>query len=155
MTRKLVFPLSVAAIAALAIGVGTGGAAAHGSAKAVTCHARLFDQSPPTALEGFDLGFITCSGPFGSGLQWDHFKVRLTSPTTAVLTGPFKDFYDQGTVHGRFELHGTQTSTTGTLRFLGGTGAFKDVRGHGRLECTSSTSSNETDCTAVAEVTGI
>jgi hypothetical protein len=59
----------------------------------VTCHLRLFDQSPPTALQGFDLGFVSCSRPLGNGLQSDQFKARLTSPTTAVLTGPFKDFF--------------------------------------------------------------
>ena len=155
MRRKLMFPMLFVAIVALAYAVATGGAAARGSSTmTVTCHLRLFDQSPPTALEGFDLGFASCSRPFGNGLQADRFKVGLTSPTTAVLTGPFKDFFDQGTIHGRFALHGTQTTTTGTVRFLGGTGAFKDVRGHGRLACTAA-SGNETDCTAVAKLTGI
>jgi hypothetical protein len=148
-------PVLLVVVGVLVIGAASGWAAARErSNRMVTCHARLFDQSPPTASEGFDLGFVSCSGRFGDGLQWDHFRVRLTSPTTAMLTGPFKDFFDQGTTHGRFELHGTQTHLTGTLRFLGGTGAFKHVRGHGRLECTA-TSGNETDCTAVATLTGI
>ena len=154
MTRKLMFPMLFVATGALACAVATGGAAAQGSSKTVICHLRLFDQSPPTALQGFDLGFISCSRPLGAGLQVDQFKVRPTSPTTAVLTGPFKDFFDQGTIHGRFALHGTQTTTTGTVRFLGGTGAFKHVRGHGKLAC-KATTGNETDCTAVANLTGI
>ena len=155
MRRKLMFPVLFVAIGAFACAIAAGGAAARASsAKTVTCHFRLFDQSPPTALQGFDLGFVTCPRPFGNGVQSDRFKVRLTSPTTAVLTGPFKDFFDQGTIHGRFALHGTQTTTTGTVRFLGGTGAFKHVRGHGKLAC-KATTGNETDCTAVANLTGI
>ena len=155
MRRKLMFPMLFVAMGVLACAVATGGAAARGSsARTVTCHLRLFDQAPPTALQGFDLGFISCSGPFGNGLQADQFNVRLTSPTTAVLTGPFKDFFDRGTIHGRFALHGTQTATTGTVRFLGGTAAFKHVRGHGRLAC-KATTGNETDCTAVSKLTGI
>jgi len=153
--RKLMFPVLVVAIGAFACAIAAGGAAARASsAKTVTCHLRLFDQSPPTALQGFDLGFVSCSRAFGNGVQSDQFKVRLTSPTTAVLTGPFKDFFDQGTIHGRFALHGTQTMTTGTVRFLGGTGAFKSVRGQGRLDC-KAVSGNESDCTAVAKLTGI
>ena len=53
------------------------------------------DLSPaairPVAADGvarhFDLGFISCSRPFGNGLQSDQFKVRPTSPATAVLKG--------------------------------------------------------------------
>jgi len=152
--RKLMLPVLLGAMGGLALGAVTAGAAQESSAKTLTCHLRLFAQSPPTALEGFNLGFDNCPAPFGSGLQWNSFKVRLTSPTTAVVTGPFKDFFDVGTIHGRFVLHGTQAITTGTVRFLGGTGAFKNVRGHGRLQCKAA-SSNETDCTAVSALTGI
>ena len=48
----------------------------------------------------------------------------------------------------------TAAVTTGTVRFLGGAVAFKHVRGHGKLAC-KATTGNETDCTAVANLTGI
>ncbi|MDQ6818496.1 MAG: hypothetical protein M3018_13985, partial [Actinomycetota bacterium] len=130
----------------------TDAAASAPKAKKVTCTFRIKSQSPPQALTGYDLGFVSCPGFFGDGLHWDSFTVTPAAPNVTIH-GPFKDFFNRGTIHGSFELHGTLTSATvsGPIKVLGGTGAFEHIRGHGRLECGVGTDS-QTACTATLEL---
>lgn len=153
MRIKLTFLACAAAIGALTVGVVTSAAADAPKGSKVTCNFKLNSQAPPQALTGYDLGFASCPGSFGDGLQWDEFTVTPAPPNVTVR-GPFKDFFNRGTIHGSYELHATLTGTTasGTFKILGGTGAFEHVRGHGRLECVT-VSSTQNTCTGTIELT--
>jgi len=79
--------------------------------------------------------------------------VARTSLTTGNFTGPFKMFFDTGTIKGTFNIAFVTTlappvppatlptiagvAYTGTLRVTGGTGAWRRIRGTGKIVGTS------------------
>jgi hypothetical protein len=147
----------MAAIIALIAVVGS--AAAAGSPTTVSCTLKLTDQSPPTARSGADFGFVNCGKPFGSGVQTDTFKETFASKTSGSVTGPYKEYFDTGTVQGTYTLAITVTGKTsatfkGTAKYTGGTGAFSHAAGSGTLSC-SSADGVHTTCTAKATFTSV
>jgi hypothetical protein len=97
---------------------------------------------------------------FGKGVQHDTLTVTPTSPTTATVIGPFKQFFDTGTIHGTVKLTASATSEgvvtyKGVAELSGGTGAYRHVRGSARVECTSPDGGTHTTCTAKARGTHI
>ena len=139
----------------------TAAAAGAGSAKKVkfTCTVRLQTLATPGA-SGEDFGTVACTPVFGKGVQHDTITVTPTSQTTATGTGPFKAFFDAGTIHGTTKLiagvpSGGVVTYTGTAKFTGGTGAYKHVRGSATSKCSSPDGGTHTTCTTKGTVTGI
>ena len=136
--------------------VATATAAGAGTAKNVefTCTLQLQTLAPPGA-SGEDFGTVNCASVFGKGVQHDTLTVTPTSQTTATVTGPFKQFFDTGTIHGTVTLTADATSVgvvtyTGRAKISGGTGAYKHVRGSAKVECSSSDGGTHTTCTEKA-----
>jgi hypothetical protein len=93
---------------------------------------------PPVA-QGNEYGTSNC-GTLGSGVQKDSFTVPLSGDTVAKYTM----YFGAGTIHGTFDLSPMSSSLnflastwTGTLKVLGGTGAYKGVTGTGTMKCGS------------------
>jgi hypothetical protein len=146
----------VAALVAVTATVATAG-----PAKKVkfTCTVRLQTLAPPGG-SGEDFGTVACTPIFGKGVQHDVITVTPTSQTTATGTGPFKAFFDTGTIHGTTELtagppSGGVVTYTGTAKFTGGTGAYKHVRGSATSQCSSPDGGTHTTCTSKGTVRGI
>jgi len=102
----------------------------------------------PGATSGKDLGYVKCGAPFGSGLQSDSFTDKV-SGTSVKVSGPVKDYFDNGTVHGAYAISGKTTSTSfkGSASVTGGTGAYKHIKGVvNNLTCTPS-SATQNHCT--------
>jgi hypothetical protein len=154
MTR----PASRAAL--LAIGVGAALAATATSVVAaapkpsgtrVTCDVAAVTAIPnghtsvaPPVQQGRQYGHVGCGRPLGVGVEANAFK-RMPSDD---LQGPFRQYFAQGTIRGVFDLApdaGLPPSPTtfnsesyaGTLRVLGGTGAYRQARGQGTVKCLS------------------
>lgn len=145
MTRRC-FAVGILAIAAPAA-VAVAAAAGKPAATSLRCTINNKTQSANAAgTKGYDLGKISCPTPLGAGLEYDKFSITATG-TTATITGPFKLYFNQGTLHGTFKLKSTAgsggtTMSSGKLRITGGTGAFKRVGGTGTVSGTSTTPSN-------------
>jgi hypothetical protein len=111
----------------------------------------VYSQTP-TSLTGFDFGLVSCEHRFGHGVQYNTYTETVTPPT-ASAEGPFKWFFDDGTVSGRFKLSGTLSSPTttfmGMLEITRGTGAFRHAKARGDLTCTTSDGGKTYTCTWV------
>jgi hypothetical protein len=108
--------------------------------KQVKCKAALVaTQLPIAAAENF--GTLTCSVPFGRGVQHDTSTVARTSATSGSFAGGVKLFFNTGTLRGTYRSSFTiadKTITyTGTLKISSGTGDFQGVTGKGTLTGTS------------------
>jgi hypothetical protein len=108
--------------------------------KQVKCKAALVaTQLPMEVAENF--GTLTCSAPFGAGVQHDTSTVTRTSTTSGSFAGGVKLFFNTGTLRGTYTLAFTianRTITyTGTLKISSGTGDFQGVTGKGTLTGTS------------------
>ena len=103
----------------------------------VSCTIELRTQSFPTAsAPGEDFGFVSCSGPFGSGVQHDTFTLMPETATTGTAELRFKAYFDEGTVSGVWRADyeftsATEATFTQTVTWTGGTGDFKHVTGTG------------------------
>ena len=138
-SRAIAVATTIAAVAVL----GTGAQAVMAKpAKAkrtatITCNLRLLIQSFPTAsAPGEDFGTVSCSGPFGDGIQYDTFTLNPETPTTGTAELRFKAYFDRGTVSGiwraDYEFTGPTTAIfEQRIEWTGGTGKFKHVRGTG------------------------
>jgi hypothetical protein len=120
------------------VGVGGSAIAAPPTHKKAKCTLYLQTLAAPTATTGEAFGTSRCSGAFGNGVFHNTFTATPTSATTGSVTGPFKLYYDTGTVHGtykfKYSVSTTGTTTdTGTATIMGGTGAYKHTRGSGKL----------------------
>jgi hypothetical protein len=107
----------------------------------------------------YDLGFINCPPPGGGrGLHYDTFSNAVSPPNKVSGRGNFKEYFNRGTVHGTYSDSGTFAGTTGTasgpVKVLGGTGAFRHVKGSGKLTCTTQDAGLHTNCTLALEETG-
>ena len=152
---RLIRFAGAALVAALVVATGT--AAGAGSAKKFTCTIQLHDVAAPGA-SGEEFGTVGCAG-VGKGVEHDPVvTVTPTSETTGTATGPFKQFFDTGTMHGTFTLTYTVTppmsvAYSGTARISGGTGAYKHVRGTAKVVCASADGGTHTNCTEKATLT--
>jgi hypothetical protein len=144
-----------ALVAVLVIATAT--AAGAGSGKKVTCTIQLQSLAAPGA-SGEDFGTVDCAH-VGKGVEHNPVvTVTPTSATTGTATGPFKQFFDTGTMHGTFELTYTVTpplavAYSGTGKISGGTGAYKHVRGTAKIVCTSADGGTHTTCTSKGTLT--
>ena len=150
--------MAVAAIAA-AVAVVAVSATAAGTTN-VSCSFKLTSQTPPTATSGVDFGLVTCSPPFGNGVQYDTTKSKFTSKTSGTVTGPFTDYFDTGTIHGTFALTvkvtGPKTVTyAGPVKITGGTGAFSKALGTATVSCSSADGGTHTSCTGKETLTSV
>ena len=108
--------------------------------KQVKCKAALVaTQLPIEAAENF--GTLTCSVPFGAGVQHDTSTVTRTSTTSGSFGGGVKLFFNTGTLRGTYKSSFTVANKTitytGTLKISSGTGDFQGVTGKGTLTGTS------------------
>jgi hypothetical protein len=151
--------IASALVAALLVAAVT--AAGASSTKTVTCTLQLQTLAPPGSSGGEDFGTVACDRVFGKGVQHNS-KVTITpaSPTTGTATGPFKQFFDTGTVHGTFKLAYSITppsavTYTGTATFSGGTGVYKHPRGSAKVTCESTDGGTHATCTVKTILTHI
>lgn len=131
------------ALGALAIAPPVTGNASSPRTKRVTCNLVLFATIPQPNARAANFGSARCGRPFGTGVQQDSSTVTRSSLTTGQFTGPFKMFFDRGTIRGRFTIRFVTTLNaqyrivgvryTGTLRVTGGTAAYRRVRGSGTI----------------------
>jgi hypothetical protein len=68
--------------------VSAAGAAGSTAATKFVCTVRLQQQTSLSNPIGYDLGFVKCPGPLGTGLYHDRFKYTFPTKTTAVANGP-------------------------------------------------------------------
>jgi len=128
-------------------------ASAPAKTRTVTCSLKLFATIPQPAPTAANFGTTNCRKPFGFGVQKDSSTVTRTSLTTGVFEGPFKMFFDTGTIKGTFKIAFVTTLGppvppsplptiagvvyTGTVAVTGGTGAWRRIRGSGSVTGTS------------------
>jgi hypothetical protein len=109
----------------------------------IACALTLFATIRQPAPTAANFGSAKCSRPFGSGVQQDSSKTIRTSPTAGSFSGPFKMFFDRGTIKGTFTINFvtilsstyqiTGVTYRGTLKVTGGTAAYRKVRGTGTV----------------------
>lgn len=111
----------------------------------VTCALTLYaiiKQPAPTAA---NLGTTECGKGFGRGVQKDSSTTTRTTLTSGSFAGPWKMFFDRGTIRGTFTIAFvtsldpatsaiTGVTYKGTLKVTKGTGAYRRVRGTGTVE---------------------
>ena len=128
-------------------------AVAPAATRKITCQLDLFATIPQPAPTAANFGRTSCGKPFGVGVQKDSSTVTRTSLTTGVFEGPFKMFFDTGTIKGTFKISFVTTLAppvppatlptiagvvyTGTVAVTGGTGAWRRIRGSGTVTGTS------------------
>lgn len=115
--------------------------------KNISCALTLFATIKQPAPTAANFGPAKCSRPFGTGVQQDSSNTTRTSLTTGFFSGPFKLFFDRGTIKGTFRIEfvtmlSAQYQITGviykgTLKVRGGTAAYRRVRGTGTVTGTS------------------
>jgi hypothetical protein len=111
------------------------------AARTITCKVALVATQPP--IDSADnFGTLTCSAPFGNGVQHDTSTITRTSRGAGSYTGGLKLFFNTGTLRGRykndFTIANRTVTYTGTVRISSGTGAFQGVTGKGTITGTSS-----------------
>jgi hypothetical protein len=160
-SKKVGLRAIACAITIVGVGISVPGAptAAAKKKRTVSCTFHLRTQSFPTATApGEDFGFVDCSGPFGSGVQYDTFTLTPETATTGTAELKFKAYFDQGTVSGVWNATYEFTSATEgtfeqTVTWTHGTGKFKHVRGSGTG--TGTQSGNDGTVTQEVRVTGV
>src|SRR3982751_3456503 len=79
-------------------------AVAPAKSRTVTCKLKLFATIPQPAPTAANYGSTNCGKPFGFGVQKDSSTVTRSSLTTGVFEGPWKMFFDTGTIKGTFKI---------------------------------------------------
>jgi hypothetical protein len=139
----------LAALIAAGFVVALPASAAQAKTRKVVCKLDLFATIPQPAPTAANYGSTNCGKPFGFGVQKDSSTVTATSLTTGVFEGPFKMFFDTGTIKGRFRISYVTTLAppvapatlptlagvdyTGTIVVTGGSGAWRRIRGGGTV----------------------
>lgn len=138
----------LASVAALAIAPAVFGAGAKTVTK-VKCSG-TFTSLTPHQLKGEVVGMISCGAPLGKGIQWVPYTETLSSTGAATAHGPFKAWFDTGTLSGTYKLAGklvTGTSTlSGPAKVTGGTGVYKGAHGTGTNTCTTKDAGATLNC---------
>jgi len=153
--------IATALAAATAVALLPGGAATAKTTKAkkLHCGLELIAQGKPNpSLVQF--GFPSCPAPFGKGLHHSTITVTPSSPTSGAIAGRFKNYYNTGSVRGTVAMAFTATSPAnvtyiGTVTYTGGTGAFKHVKGTGKISCTTTDGGAHKSCTVDSKLTGM
>jgi hypothetical protein len=106
----------------------------------VSCKVALVaTRSSTTAAENF--GTLSCSAPFGKGVQHDTAKITGKGSTAGSYNGALTLFFSTGTLRGTYNTSFTVANKTvtytGTLKISTGTGEFKGVTGTGTITATS------------------
>ena len=120
MRRKSLLAGAIAIVGVLAVGVPIVDAAASTAATSsgatnTTCTFKIYNQTP-TQLSGFAFGYVNCSEPFGRGVQSSTYRATVNAKTGAATNkGSYKNWFDDGTVHGTFSLRGQYTSPTAAM----------------------------------------
>lgn len=162
MRRPICLVATAVATGSLVAGVGIASAAGSSAAKpkkvkpvVLRCHINMSTQPPAgsnsvnqPSTQGKQYGPISCpTESFGGGIQTDTFTV----PDSGDMKGTYVQFFHGGTVKGSFDLVPdqdqpvsgetfTSQSWTGTLNIIGGTGAYKGIKGKTStsvLKCTT------------------
>lgn len=147
MTREpltRLISILVAGTARIAAAVSVAGQAPAKKVEHVGCTLHLnaiIKQPAPTAA---NFGTASCDNEFGEGVDHDSSTTTRTSPLTGHFTGPWKLYFDEGTVSGILTINfvttvgGSPPAITGvtydgTLQVTGATGRYKHVRGTGTV----------------------
>jgi hypothetical protein len=147
----------IASVAASGIGMGlaAGGALAARPAVTVKCLSKWTNQTPGK-FRGYSLGFNSCGTPLGSGLQYASYKLTVNAFGSVAIFDPgtFTDYYDAGTTHGSYQFDNTFNPKTdrsfmlrGSVKVLGGTGAYRNGAGSGTITCSTRDLGNHLRCT--------
>jgi hypothetical protein len=133
--------VTAGAIAAAAVAGPAGAGQAHQTKIKCTVHlAAQASFPPPPNQQTTDFGQVTCNGPFGFGSRYDTFVDHPQSQTEGFANLKFKDYFDRGRIDGTWLVRYVATphengppdvNYTITVKFKGGTGAFKHARGSG------------------------
>lgn len=146
---------ALSVVCPLALGVGTAGAASKSKPSSKTapkiqrvrCAADTSIVIPagattvsPPATDGREYGTASCTPKLGFGVQRDLFAVPSSGNTDAKFTW----YLSTGTVYGTYilvpqedSLNFLASSWTGTMKVLGGSGAYRGVKGTGTMFCKS------------------
>jgi len=166
MRRKLMISTALVTIAALAAVPGSP-ASAQGKSKVTksscTIDSQALGQPTPASPTVTQLGFVACPQPFGSGLHYSRITIeKFPGPGVAgSATGTFKNYFNRGTTRGTVAVTvvangGPMNLTfTGTVKYTGGTGRFKHVKGDGTIVCTSTDGGLHKSCKINTTLTGI
>lgn len=127
------------AVAATAVcTVAAGPAIAKSKGKKVTCQStNLVLRAATASAPGEIFGFVTCSGPFGKGVEYDTYTQSPKTSTTGTIVRKFKEYFDKGTVSGISKSTYQLTSSTTAIikqrkvEWTRGTGAFKGIKAAG------------------------
>ena len=157
--RKLI-PLATVIAIAGALTAGVVASTAATTATKITCNTTEYNPTP-TQASGVVVGFTSCSKPLGEGVVSASYSSTFNSTTGAgTAEGPFTKWLLNGTVHGRYNQTFQFTSDSdatykSTVTVLGGTGAFKGVKGKGPESCSTTNGGATLTCTEVLELTGL
>jgi hypothetical protein len=114
----------------------------------VTCDLTLYATIRQPAATAANFGSARCGSGFGSGVQQDSSTVKRTALAAGTFAGPFKMFFDHGTIGGTFSIGFVTTLAPatyaitgvmykGTLKVTAGTGSYRRARGAGTVVGTS------------------
>lgn len=159
MRRRWIFTTALIASAGMAAAPLGGAWAKGGKVTTLTCTLELNAQGAPNP-SGIHFGIPSCPGTFGKGLHHNSYTVTPTGPGQGTVAAKFKNYYNLGTVRGRAAMAFAATSPMnityeGTLKYTGGTGKFRRVRGSGTIECTTSDGGAHKSCTVKSTLTGL
>ena len=159
MPRRWILPAALLAGAGLAVAPLGAASAQGGKVTKLDCTLALNAQGAPNP-SGVHLGFAKCPRPFGQGLHHNSYTVTPTGPGQGSIAATFKNYYNLGTARGRATMTFTATSPMnityqGTVRYTGGTGKFRHVRGSGTIECTTTDGGAHKSCTVKSKLTGL
>ncbi len=139
------------------VAVGVGSVAARPAAKRthVRCTATAYNVSYPQ-LSGLAFGNLKCSKPFGTGVQ-RAINTASVVGTSVNVTGRFRNYFDHGTEFGTLKLSGTLNgavvTASGPVTIKGGTGAYKGIKGTGKVTCTTKDAGKTYSCTVTGNAT--
>ena len=159
MRPRSIITIALVATSALAVVASSAAPAKTAKTTKLTCSLQLNAQGAPNP-SGIHFGIPTCSAPFGKGLHYNAYTVTPTGPGRGSVAVRFKNYYNLGTTRGTVALTFTATSPTnisysGTVKYTGGTGAFRRVRGKGTIACTTTDGGAHKTCTVKSTLTGI
>jgi len=161
MGRKLTIAATLIT-AALTLGAAAGAAAESAKAKRIACTFELSSQGPPqgTPPRAVSFGLVACPGSFGHGVHYGTSTVTPAAPGQGAVAVRFKKYFNRGTFRGTVAGTFAATSPTnivyqGKVTVTGGTGAFRQVKGGGKINCTSSDGGAHRSCKANLTLKGI
>lgn len=148
----------IVATGALALSTAAGNAAVSPKKTHLACTLQAYNVKFPRAT-GLSYADLRCSKPFGHGVQRATYALGSPSPGVITSTGTFTNYGARGTTYGSSSLRGgvsgTKITLRGTLKVLGGTGAYSHVRGTGSIKCTTADAGKTYSCKVSAALTGV